>query len=172
MRTSLVDNSWCISYRRRLNCICAWPLPLRNVMILIKGTRTYRITVASRKRWPKISQAGFFLWHAHRSSTYVKTCNSIFFKRFSVDSRKRIKTTRIAGCVFNDNKNALAWAGPKENNERMCIQSYLLFSILWPLVANGWSSFIRIIICLTPFYLQSQLCVPILEWWNMVIIHR
>ena len=63
----------------------------------------------------------------------VTTCNSIVFNHFSVDSRKRIKTvvwTRIDGCVFNDNENALVWAGPKENKERMRIQSYLLFSIL------------------------------------------
>ena len=105
----------------------------------------------------------------------VTTCNSIVFNHFSVDSRKRIKTvvwTRIDGCVFNDNENALVWVGPKENKERMRIQSYLLFSILWPLVLNCLNSFIRIIISLISFYLQLQLCVLILEWWNMVIIHR
>ena len=63
----------------------------------------------------------------------VTTCNSIVFKHFSVDSRKRIKMvvwTQIDGCVFNDNENVLLWAGPKEIKERMRIQSYLLFSIL------------------------------------------
>ena len=41
--------------------------------------------------------------------TYVTKCNSIVFERFSVDSRKRIKTvvwTRIDRCVFDDNENA------------------------------------------------------------------
>ena len=40
------------------------------------------------------------------SSAYIKTCNSIVFKRFSVENRKRIKTvvrTRIDRCVFDDN---------------------------------------------------------------------
>ena len=45
---------------------------------------------------------------------YVATCNNIVFERFSLGSQKRIKTvvwTRIDRCVFNDNENALVWAG-------------------------------------------------------------
>ena len=39
----------------------------------------------------------------------VKTCNSIVFERFSVDSRKRIRKvvwTRIDRCVSDDRENA------------------------------------------------------------------
>ena len=46
---------------------------------------------------------------------YVTACNSIIFKRFSVNSRKRIKTvvwTRIDWWVFDGNENALVWTGP------------------------------------------------------------
>ena len=44
-----------------------------------------------------------------RLRTYDRTYNSVFFKRFSVNRRKRVKTvawTRIERCVFDDNENA------------------------------------------------------------------
>ena len=80
-------------------------------------THTYRIKVEGRKRskcikrWQKVSWVRVFVAFAY-SSTYVTKCNSIVFERFSVDSRKRVKTvvwTRIDRCVFYDNENAYFW---------------------------------------------------------------
>ena len=62
--------------------------------------------VSKWKRWPKISQARAFVACAWRS-TYVTTKSSIVFERFSVDSRKRIKTviwTRVDRCVFDEER--------------------------------------------------------------------
>ena len=61
------------------------------------------------KRWPKIWQARVFVACAW-SSTYVPTKSWIVFERFSVDSRKRIKTvvwTRVDRCVFHDERKRI-----------------------------------------------------------------
>ena len=50
-------------------------------------------------------RAGLFVACA-LSLTYVTTCNSMVLERYSVDSRRRIKTvvwTRIDSFVFDDN---------------------------------------------------------------------
>ena len=77
-------------------------------------THTYRISAdkMGRKRISMKTMAEKIA----KSSTYVTTCDSIVFERFSVDGRKRIKTvvwTRIDGCVFDDNENELVWTGSK-----------------------------------------------------------
>ena len=49
------------------------------------------------------------VWSMRIVFYHVTTCNSIVFERFSVDSRKRIKTvlwTRIHRCIFYNNENA------------------------------------------------------------------
>ena len=56
-------------------------------------------TVENASKWkrrPKILQTHVFVACAC-SSTYVTTCNTIVFERFSVDTRKRIKTVGGTG---------------------------------------------------------------------------
>ena len=55
------------------------------------------------------NNAGAFFCSMRIEFTYVTVCNSIAFERFSVDSRKRIKTvvwTQIDRCDFDDNENS------------------------------------------------------------------
>ena len=69
-----------------------------------------RSKTAEWKRWRHIYRRVFVA--CTQSSTYVTTCNSIVFERFSADSQKRMKKvvwTPIHRCVFYDNENAFFW---------------------------------------------------------------
>ena len=61
--------------------------------------RIHIVLVENASKWkrrPKILQTHVFVACAY-SSTYVTTCNSIVFERFTVDTRKRIKTVGWTG---------------------------------------------------------------------------
>ena len=84
-------------------------------------THTCRIRVDSQNAWKWKRRPAPLFVACTKSSSYVTKCNSIIFKRFNVDSRKRIETVvwrRIERWVFEGKKkhtfeNALVWTGPE-----------------------------------------------------------
>ena len=80
-------------------------------------SKTHRTESDDRKYLRHVSR--FDVWFAW-SSTYVTTCYSIVFERFSADCRNCIKTvlwTQIDRCVFDDNKKK-AYFWKRSSKER------------------------------------------------------
>ena len=82
---------------------------LEDYGLLKKGIFMKTLLKVDRKRSKRLQNDNHVFSMHPQKSTYIATRSSVFFKRFIVDSLKRIKTVvwkRIDRRVFHDNENA------------------------------------------------------------------
>ena len=68
--------------------------------------------VENASKWRRLPKTPARVFSMRMKFNLRHTCSSIVFERFSVDSRKRVKTvewTRIDECFLDDNENAFFW---------------------------------------------------------------